>query len=59
MPYPEVFWEDRFFDKCSEEKNRMAAGGSGVGYLAFRGAQNIVFVAVCDDKQVICLFYIE
>ena len=21
------------------------------GYLAFCGAQNIVFVAVCDDKQ--------
>ena len=70
VPYPEVFWGGRFFDECSEKKNRIAAGGSGVrggckpspvgsrgeapenfGYLAFCGAQIIVFVAVCDDKQ--------
>ena len=31
MPYPEVFWEGRFFDECCEEKNCIAAGGSGMG----------------------------
>ena len=31
VPYPEVFWGRRFFDKCCEEKNCIAAGGSGRG----------------------------
>ena len=65
MLYPEVFWGGQFFDECSEEKNRIAAGGrcklssvgsrgddpENFGYLAFCGAQNMVFVAICDDKQ--------
>ena len=70
MLYPEVLWAGRFFNECSEEKNRIAAGESGgggavnscqcgpvakpppnFGYLAFCGAQNIIFVAVCDNKQ--------
>ena len=29
VPYPEVFGGGRFFDECSEEKNRIAARGSG------------------------------
>ena len=57
MAYPDVFRGGWFFDDCSQEKNRMAAWGSGgeapenFGYLAFCGAQNIVFMAVCGDKQ--------
>ena len=31
VPYPEVFWGGRFFDECSEEKNCIAAEGSGGG----------------------------
>lgn len=29
VPYPEVFWGGRFFDKCSKEKNRIELGGLG------------------------------
>ena len=29
MLYPDIFWGGWFFDECSEEKNCIAAGGSG------------------------------
>ena len=53
------FGKAGFLTSVARRKTAWQLGGSGVGYLAFCGAQNIVFVAVCDDKQAICLFFIE
>ena len=58
MPYPEAFWGGRFFDECSEEKNRVAAGGSGGGAvsppqygLGGKAPENFGYLAFCGAQK--------
>ena len=60
MPYPEVFFgRGWFFDECSKEKNRIAAGGSGEGCkLSPTGSrseapENFGYLAFCDAQNIV------
>ena len=59
VPYPEAFWGGRFFDECSEEKNRVAAGGSRGGGavsppqygLGGKAPENFGYLAFCGAQK--------
>ena len=60
VPYPEAFWGGRFFDECSEEKNRVAAGGvwgeggavSPPQYgLGGKAPENFGYLAFCGAQK--------